>query len=103
MTGAGTSPGGPSASTRFIAVMLIIVGVLMVALCGGCTVVMLAAALSSGNPLSATGLAAAAVSLLMVGVIGGLPTLAGGVVAWAGWRMLHPRASSAKKVDETFE
>jgi hypothetical protein len=40
--------------------------------------------------------------LLVPAIVGGLPAAAGGALAWAGWRIVHPRRPPRAPIDETF-
>ena len=95
-----TNPTPPSASASFVGWALIVMGGLMALLCGGCTLVMIGvAAFSSGTSPPAAIVGSAMVVLLF----GGLPTLAGAVLVWAGWRIVRPLKPPPAKVGDTFK
>ncbi|HVM99557.1 MAG TPA: hypothetical protein VMT68_05015 [Caulobacteraceae bacterium] len=82
---------------KFFGFALIALGVLMVLLCGGCTLTLLAVSvwqtLSSSEPTTATEIIS---GLMLFGLVGGLPTAAGAVLAWAGWRMVRARPGAGQ-------
>jgi len=91
------NPRGQPASSAFLGWLLIAVGGLMALLCGGCTLfVAIGGLFSAGNSPAA----AVLLSVVLVAVVGGLPTLAGAALVWAGWRIARPR--KPKPDAETF-
>jgi hypothetical protein len=81
----------PGAEGRFGGWLLIVLGSLLVVLCGGCTLVMWGVGIA-GTAHQPLGVAAGAlISMFVVtGLVGGLPTAGGAILIWAGWRVLHP-------------
>jgi hypothetical protein len=78
--------------TRLWGSLLIATGVLIVLLCGGCSVTVFVS--SVWNALAYGGPSAGQVvltTLIAVAIIGGLPTAAGGFLVWAGLRVVRPR------------
>ena len=76
--------------TRFWGSVLIVIGALIVLLCGGCSVTVFVAGVwdalkyggaSAGQTMLTT--------LIGVAIIGGLPTAAGGLLVWAGLRIVR--------------
>jgi hypothetical protein len=78
----------------FLGSALIVIGTLIVLLCGGCSVTVFVAgvwnALKYGG---ATAGQTVLTALIAVGIIGGLPTAAGALLVWAGLRVVRPRPS----------
>jgi hypothetical protein len=96
----------PSPGARFFGWLLLMLGALMVVLCGGCTltlwvVTILGASQTHGAPGSAAALVASGVAV--VAVIGGVPAACGGLLVWAGWRILRPRKPRQPAVGTTFD
>ena len=92
------TPPAPAAPMRrdpaavFIGWVLLVLGVLMAVLCGGCTLFVTVASLANASEAGF-----AVVGLLF----GGVPTLMGLVLVWAGWRLVRTRPPPP--VDETFK
>jgi hypothetical protein len=84
---------------RFFGWLLIVMGGLMLVLCGGCTVLMAGLGIAGAAASSSAVLS----WLLIVGLIGGLPTAAGGALVWVGWLMVRRPRQTPKKVGETFD
>ena len=76
----------PSPLQKFIGGALMAVGGLVAALCGLCTLVFAVTSLTSGS-----GEFAGPGMLVLVLPIGGIPTVLGALVAWAGWRIFRPK------------
>jgi hypothetical protein len=93
----------PKPENRFGGWLLIVLGGLMVVLCGGCTLTLWGVGIV-GLTQDHSGSAAGAVVTLfiMTGLIGGLPTAGGAVLLWAGWRVLHP-IRTPRTVAKDFE
>jgi len=102
MTSPGTEPRiRPEAS--FIAWALIVIGALLVLLCGGCTLTFWGVGLFSLLQSPGSGAMGAAVGLFfMTLLIGGVPAAGGAVLIWAGWRTLHP-VKTPRTTAKTFE
>jgi len=84
---------------RFFGWLLIVMGGLILVLCGGCTLLMVGFGFAGGVTSSG-----AVISwLLVVGLIGGLPTAAGGALVWVGWLLVRRPRVTPKKVGETFD
>ena len=99
-----TDPQPPRPEARFGGWVLIVIGGLLVLLCGGCTLTMWGVGLfglaETSHDASAVG---AVVGLfLMTLLIGGLPAVGGAILVWAGWRVLHP-LRTPKDAARTFE
>jgi small neutral amino acid transporter SnatA (MarC family) len=90
------NPQRPSAVAIFFGWLLMAIGGLMVLLCGACTLTFW------GIELTTTGGGDAAGGLLMVGLIGGLPTAAGALLFWVGLRMVRPRKMTRRDAEDTF-
>ena len=86
-----TEPPQPSSGSQprpeasFIAWVLIVIGALLVLLCGGCTLTFWGVGL-----------------FFMTLLIGGVPAAGGAVLIWAGWRTLHP-LRTPRTTAKTFE
>jgi hypothetical protein len=103
MTGA-PPPARPDVGSRLVGWLLIALGGLMVLLCGGCTLIMWGVGVFAMiDQPGAEAASAAAGMFTMSAVIGGVPTAAGAVLVWAGYRILRPKGSSAKATAKTFE
>jgi hypothetical protein len=93
----------PTSAARFGAWLLIVIGGLLVVLCGGCTLTFWGVGvvgLMEDHSASAWG---AMIGLFFVTLlIGGLPAAGGAVLVWAGWRSLHP-LRTPRGVAKTFE
>ncbi len=86
----------------FFGWLLMVVGALVTLLCGGCTVVVWVIAFSGG--LGGPGQLGAILNMIAISlVIGGVPTLIGMVLIWAGWRLTRPPVPSPKQVSDTFQ
>ncbi len=103
MTSPDPSPTLVRPEARFGGWLLIVIGGLLVVLCGGCTLVFWGVGLvgliqtPNGEALGAMiGL------LFMTGLIGGVPAAGGAILVWAGWRALHP-LKTPRTVAKTFE
>jgi hypothetical protein len=90
----------PNPLTQFFGVMLIIVGVLMAALCGLCTLVIIGVSLAGpGDP---HGYDRGMVGVALV--IGGIPAVVGGLLVWAGIAVLRSGRNRRAKVKlDTFD
>ncbi|HEY3798738.1 MAG TPA: hypothetical protein VGL58_10330 [Caulobacteraceae bacterium] len=90
-----------SPGAKVVGWLMLVVGALMTLLCGACTLTMLVAGLGSGGRSEAgLGVVIAGMGL----VIGGVPTLGGLVLIWAGWRILRPPPTpTPRSVSKTFE
>lgn len=100
MTTPGTQP-PYRPETRFFGWLLIVIGGLLVLLCGGCTLVMWGVGVV-GLTQSPSAWGSLVGLFFVTLLIGGLPAAGGAVLVWAGWRTLHlirtPRATA-----KTFE
>ncbi len=86
----------PSPLTQFFGVMLIIAGILIALLCGLCTLVVLGLGLS--GPGSGRGIVGVAL------ILGGVPTVVGGLLVWAGIAVLRSGRERPPKVKlDTFD
>ncbi|HWF77411.1 MAG TPA: hypothetical protein VN694_09565 [Caulobacteraceae bacterium] len=96
-------PPQPRPEGRFGGWLLVVIGALMVVLCGGCTLTFWGVGvvgLMQDHSGAAWG---AMVGLfLMTSLIGGLPTAGGAILLWAGWRVLHP-IKTPRTVAKDFE
>jgi ABC-type Mn2+/Zn2+ transport system permease subunit len=92
-------PASPVA--QFFGVMLIIVGILIALLCGLCTLVVIGTSLSMpGDQQGYGGGGMIGVAL----IIGGIPTVVGGLLVWAGIAVLRGARKRATKVKlDTFD
>ncbi|HWE99174.1 MAG TPA: hypothetical protein VG248_05205 [Caulobacteraceae bacterium] len=105
MTEPAPAPAEPRVrpETRFFGWLLIVIGGLLVLLCGGCTLTLWVAGLFSLAQSPGSGALGAGISMFFLTlVIGGLPAAGGAVLAWAGWRTLHP-LKTPRAVAKTFE
>lgn len=82
---------------RFAAWVLVVIGCLMAALCGGCTLTIWVTGLADGSPASQGVLPA--VAFLGPLLFGGLPALGGALLAWAGWRDLGRLENASETAD----
>ncbi len=93
----------PKPEARFGGWLLIVIGGLLVVLCGGCTLTFWGVGvvgLMENHSAAAWG---AVIGLFLVTLlIGGLPTAGGAILVWAGWRSLHP-LKTPRTVAKTFE
>jgi hypothetical protein len=102
MTSAGPTP-QPGPEGRFGGWLLIVVGSLLVVLCGGCTLTIWGVSLFNLIQFTSGKAWGAMVSLfVMTLMIGGLPTAGGAILVWAGWRVLHP-IKTPRSVAKDFE
>ncbi len=102
MTTPGTEP-RPRPEAGFFAWVLIVIGALLVLLCGGCTLTFWGVGLVSLLQSPGSGAMGAAVGLFVTTLlIGGIPAAGGAVLIWAGWRTLHP-IKTPRGVSKTFE
>jgi hypothetical protein len=93
-------PRPPNPLAQFFGVMLIIGGVLMAALCGLCTLVVIGISLSTpGDSEGFGGGGMLGVAL----IIGGIPTVVGGLLVWAGIAVLRSGRRRAKVKLDTFD
>jgi len=76
------------AASLFFGWLLLALGDLMVLLCGGCTLTFLVGL--SGGRIGSGDVLMILISVVFVGLIGGVPTACGGLLVWTGWRILHP-------------
>ncbi len=91
-------------ATKFFGVMLIVVGVLMVVFCGGCTLISVIASVLSGlSQPSAAAAGGIVTALIVVGIVGGLPTAAGAVLVWGGLKVVRTPPPEPQVKPETFE
>ena len=96
-------PPKPKPEASFFAWVLIVIGALLVVLCGGCTltfwgvgVVGLLQDHSAAAWGAMTGL------FFTTLLIGGVPAAGGAILVWAGWRTLHP-IKTPRTTAKTFE
>jgi hypothetical protein len=88
---------------RFGGWLMIVIGSLLVLLCGGCTLTFWGVGfVGLAQDHSSNAVGALVGLLLFTGLIGGLPTAGGAILIWAGWRALHP-LKTPKTVAKTFE
>jgi hypothetical protein len=96
-------PPSPRPEAAFFAWMLIVIGALLVVLCGGCTLALwvggIFMVISPHTAAMGPGLIAAFFTTLL---IGGLPAAGGAVLVWAGRRRLQP-IKTPRTVAKTFE
>jgi hypothetical protein len=104
-----TEPPPPSTGSRprpeaqFFAWVLIVIGALLVVLCGGCTLTFWGVGLFSLLQSPGGSEMGAAVGLFfMTLLIGGVPAAGGAILIWAGWRTLHP-LKTPRTTAKTFE
>ena len=96
-------PPAPRPEARFGGWLLIVVGSLLVLLCGGCTLTFWGVAVVGVIQDHSSSAFGGMVGLfLLTGLIGGLPTAGGAVLIWAGWRTLRP-LKTPKTVAKDFE
>ena len=93
-------PPPPNPLAQFFGVMLIIGGVLIALLCGLCTLVVIGISLSAPrDPQGYGGGGMVGVAL----IIGGIPTVVGGLLVWAGIAVLRSGRRPAKVKLNTFD
>lgn len=88
---------GPSAV--FAGWGLIVIGALIVLLCGGCTLGLWGGArefITDVQSITANPWGSMTALFVASLLIGGLPTLGGVALIWAGWRTLRPRRGRAR-------
>jgi hypothetical protein len=97
------APRRPSPEARFGGWLLIVIGGLLVLLCGGCTLTLWGVGLV-GLKQDASAAAWGSIMGLFVTtlLIGGVPTAGGAILVWAGFRVLRP-IKAPKAVAKTFE
>jgi hypothetical protein len=92
-----------SPTTRFWGWLLVVAGGMMALLCGGCTLMLWGASIVAAlSQRGASSVAILPLILLVPAIVGGLPAAAGGALAWAGWRIVHPQRPPRAPIDETF-
>jgi len=85
------------AAAGFLGALMILGGVLIAALCGLCTLVMIGTGLSSGGR-GQSGI------IVLALVIGGIPTAFGGILIWGGIMVARNAQRPAPKVKlDTFD
>ena len=93
----------PTPVAQFFAWLLIVIGALLVVLCGGCTLVLWGVGVQGVAQQPGAAAVGALVGMFMLtGLIGGLPTAGGAILIWAGWRILRP-LRTPKDAAKTFE
>ena len=103
MTSGVPTPAPPAPQSRFVGWLLLVLGALMVVLCGGCTLTLWGVGIAGLRQDHSGAAWGAMVGLLVTTLlIGGLPTAAGAVLVWAGWRALRP-ARTPRTVAKDFE
>ena len=96
-------PPQPSPGSSFFGWLLIVVGALLVLLCGGCTLTMWGVGITGLLQEHSAAAWGAMVGLFFTTLlIGGLPAAGGAILIWAGWRTLHP-IRTPKDAAKTFE
>jgi hypothetical protein len=96
-------PPQPTPVERFFGWLLVAVGGLMALLCGACTLTFWGVSFFGAIGGQPDALGAMAGLFVMVAIIGGLPTVGGVVLVWAGWRIVHPKTPPRPDVTKTFE
>ena len=97
------SPPAPRPEGRFGGWLLIVLGGLMLLLCGGCTLTFWGVGVAALMEDHSGGAWGAAISLFLTTLlVGGLPAAGGAILAWAGWRVLHP-IRTPRDAAKTFE
>jgi len=91
----------PRPETAFFGWLLIVIGALLVVLCGGCTLIFWGVGIA-GAMQEPSGWGAMVGLFFMTALIGGVPAAGGAVLIWAGWRALHP-LRTPRTVAKTFE
>ena len=96
-------PTSPRPETRFVGWLLIVIGGLLAVLCGGCTLIFWGVGIVAllQQP-SAAAWGAVIGTVVMTGLIGGVPAAGGALLVWAGWRTLHP-LKTPRGVAKDFE
>ena len=104
MTSTEPSPASqPRPEGRFGGWLLIVLGALMVLLCGGCTLTFWGVGIVGLMQDHSGGAWGALVGLfILTSLVGGLPTAGGAILLWAGWRVLHP-IRPPRDAAKTFE
>ena len=96
-------PSQPRPEARFGGWLLIVIGALLVLLCGGCTLTIWGASLfSMGREPVNLAVGAMITTVIVTGLFGGVPTAGGAILIWAGWRVLHP-IRTPRTVAKDFE
>ncbi len=96
-------PPQPRPEGRFGGWLLLMLGGLMVVLCGGCTLTFWGVGIVGLMQDHSSAAWGAMVGLLvMTSLVGGLPTAGGAILLWAGWRVLHP-LRTPRSVAKDFE
>jgi hypothetical protein len=96
-------PSPPRPEGRFGGWLLIVIGALVVVLCGGCTLTIWGVGLVGAGRQPLEVAASSLIGMFVVtGLIGGVPSLGGAILIWAGWRVLHP-IRTPKGVAKDFE
>ncbi|HEY1753317.1 MAG TPA: hypothetical protein VGG29_18820 [Caulobacteraceae bacterium] len=99
----GLPPERPRPVDRFFGWLLIAVGALLALLCGACTLTLWGVAIYGMlQTPGADALGAAANLFFLVAFIGGVPTVGGVLLIWAGWRVGHPKRPAPKATPDTF-
>jgi hypothetical protein len=98
MSGGDGEP-GPRTVARFFGALLIVGGGLIALLCGLCTLVVIGSSLSSNSgEFSGGGMVGVAL------IVGGVPTVFGGLIIWGGVAMVRgPRRRDPKVKLDTFD
>ena len=86
----------PSPLQKFLGGLLMAVGGLIAALCGVCTLYFTVASLATSGEFSGPSM------LVLVLPIGGIPTVLGGLIAFAGWRLYRPKPRLKPEALEVF-
>jgi hypothetical protein len=88
----------PRPVDRFLGAGLMAVGGLMFALCGACTLLFTGSTVAN-NLRHANGHSSLTMAIFLYGLIGGLPTLGGFMLARLGWQMFNGRLRRGPQAD----